>query len=150
MFIILPITALSKEQTTLLFAVPCFSLQYLYTRTTSGPFVCFHTVETDTLIARVLLNLPNYKCLIQPSEYEFNLIFLPGPPGGIIARTLHRKCLGRGAGIHLQDPSHGTTPIPLFIPRAQWLAGDSFGSAASLHETCCVLKPTTPSLPVLP
>lgn len=78
-----------------------------------------------------------------------NLI-LPGPPGDIITSTLHGQCLGRGTGIHLQDPFHGTTLIPLFIPRAHRLAGDPFGSTASLPETCCVLKPINPSLPVLP
>lgn len=105
MFIFLPISGTSKEQTTLLFAAPCFSQRYVYTRTMSGLFICFLTVKVNKLIATVLLNLPKNKCIIQPSEYEFNLIFLPGPPGDIITSTSHGKHLGRGAGIHLQDPS---------------------------------------------
>lgn len=66
---VLPISGVSKEQTTLLFAAPFFSLWYLYTRTMSSLFICFLTVETDKLIATVFLNLPNNKCISQPSEY---------------------------------------------------------------------------------
>lgn len=98
----------------------------------SGLFVCSLTVEMDKLVVTVILNLPNNKRIIQPSEYEFNLIFLLGPPGDIIASTL----FGKGRGIHLQDPSHGMVAlIHLFIHRAQRLAGDLFGSTSSLPES---------------
>lgn len=69
MFIILPISCVSREQMMLLFAAACFSQQYLHARTVSGLFICFLTVETDKLIATVVLNLPKNKCIIQSREY---------------------------------------------------------------------------------
>lgn len=135
MFVILPISVESKEQTWLHFVAPSFSQWHPYTRTMSGLF-------SNSVDGQV-----NCHSLLESSkEQVFN------SPGDISRWGVQQTCCvetawDRRSGTLLQGRSRGTALISLFTHSAQGMAGKFWLHCLPVWTLVC---PQTSSKPPSP